>query len=111
MSQPSTVSAIFQCDELPGQSLSISSEGADVLEERAVQMPAPGAEQVGNRQIQTAPAQGKHWDPTTRTGWLGPHRADRWEWGGWAGLAILGCHLLMRKHYCRRLVLSFSHGT
>lgn len=27
------------------------------------------------------------WDPTTGTGWLGPHRADRWGWGGWAGLA------------------------
>lgn len=51
MSQPSTVCTIFQGDELPGQSLSISSEEADVLEERAVQMPAPGAEQVGNRQI------------------------------------------------------------
>lgn len=74
MSQPSTVRQIFQCDELPGQSLSISSEEADVLEERAVQMPATGAKQVGNRQMQTAPAQGKHWDPTTRTGWLGPHR-------------------------------------
>lgn len=50
-------------------------------------------------------------DPTTSTGWLGPHRADRWGWGGWAGLAIWGCHLVMRKRYCRRLVLSFSHDT
>lgn len=49
-SQPSTVSTIFHCNELPGQSLSISSEGADALEEKAAQMPAPGAEQVGNRQ-------------------------------------------------------------
>lgn len=27
------------------------------------------------------------WDSTTSTGRLGPHRADRWGWGGWAGLA------------------------
>lgn len=74
MSQPSTVSTIFHCNQLTGQSLSISSEGADALEERAAQMPAPGAEQVGNRQC-------KPLQPRGSTGIPGPAQ-DGWDHTG-----------------------------
>lgn len=53
------------------------------------------------------------WDPTTGTGWLGPHRADRWGWGGWAGLAGGGSHLFHESAitggYCSAFPMTHSH--
>lgn len=85
MSQPSTVSTIFHCSELPGQSLSIPSEGADALEEGAAQMPAPGAEQVGNRQCKQLQPRGSTGIPGQA--WDGRDHTGLTDGAGKAGLA------------------------
>lgn len=105
MSQPSAVSTIFTVMSCQGRAFPHLQREL-MSWKRGLPKCQP---QVLSRLARGECKELQPWDPTTSTGWLGPHRAGRWGWE--AGLAWLGVSSVPRKHHCRGLVLSFSHDT